>query len=62
MKDRFPMCLVSECVCRMYGMKAFTKLELVRGGYQMLIEESSRPVTAFSTALKHYLFRRLSFV
>ena len=60
-KDRFPMCLVSECVYSMYGMKVFTKLDLVRGYYQMPIEGSSRPITAFSTARSHYQFKRLSF-
>ena len=60
-KDRFPMCVVSECVYSMYGMRVFTKMDLVRGYYQMPVEESSRCVTAFSTARKHYQFRNLSF-
>ena len=45
----------------MYGMKVFTKMDLVRGYYQMPVEESSRCVTAFSTAKRHYQFRNLSF-
>ena len=60
-KDRFPMCVVSECVYSMHGMKMFTKMDLVRGYYQMPVTEDSRPVTAFSTAKKHYQFRNLSF-
>src|SRR5678815_3209439 len=60
-KDRFPMCVVSECVYSMYGMKVFTKMDLVRGYYQMPVEEDSRCVTAFSTAKRHYQFRNLSF-
>ena len=60
-KDRFPMCVVSECVYSMFGMKVFTKMDLVRGYYQMPVEEDSRCVTAFSTAKRHYQFRNLSF-
>ena len=60
-KDRFPMCLISDCVYGMHGMKLFTKMDLVRGYYQMPIEEGSRPVTAFSTARRHYQFKALSF-
>src|SRR5678815_578734 len=60
-KDRFPMCMISECVYSMYGMKVFTKMDLVRGYYQMPLEASARPVTAFSTARKHYEWKRLSF-
>ena len=60
-KDRFPMRVVSECVYSMNGKKFFTKMDLVRGYYQMPIAEDSRPITAFSTAKKHYQFRNLSF-
>ena len=60
-KDRFPMRVISECVYSMNGMKVFTKMDLVRGYYQMPIAEESRPVTAFSTTKKHYQFRNLSF-
>ena len=60
-KDRFPMRVVSECVYSMYGMKVFTKLDLVRGYYQMPVAEESRHITAFSTGKRHYQFRNLSF-
>src|SRR5215469_8948836 len=60
-KERFPMNVVSDSVYGMHGMKIFTKLDLLRGYYQMGIEEDSRPITAFSTAHKHYQFKRLSF-
>src|SRR5215469_10449189 len=60
-KARLPMNVVADSVYRMHGMKIFTKLDLLRGYYQMGIEESSRPITAFSTAHKHYQFKRLSF-
>ena len=39
----------------------FTKMDLVRGYYQMPVEDNSRCVTAFWTARKHYQFRNLSF-
>jgi len=60
-KARFPMNLVSDSVYRMHGMKVFTKLDLLRGYYQMEVEEGSRPITAFSTSHKHFQFKRLSF-
>ena len=60
-KARFPMNLVADSVYRMHGMKVFTKLDLLRGYYQMEVEEGSRPITAFSTAHKHFQFKRLSF-
>ena len=34
----------------------FTKLDLVRGYYQMLNEKSSRKYTAFNTMQHHYKF------
>ncbi|XP_064083880.1 uncharacterized protein LOC135199652 [Macrobrachium nipponense] len=39
---------------KMHGMRVFTKLDLVRGYYQMPLEEGSRPVTAFSSGSYHY--------
>ena len=38
-KDRFPMCVVSECVFSMHGMKVLTKMDLVRGYYQMQFQK-----------------------
>ena len=40
--DRFPMCVMSESVYSKHRMKIFTKLDLVRGYYQVPIEEDSR--------------------
>ena len=60
-KDRFPMRVVSECVYGVNGMKVFSKLDLVRGYYQMPVAEESRHITAFCTSQKHYQFRNLSF-
>src|SRR5215469_487985 len=60
-KARLPMNVVTDSVYSMHGKKIFTKLDLLRGYYQMPVEESSRPITAFSTAHKHYQFKRLSF-
>ena len=57
MKDRFLICVVLDCVYSMYVMRVFKKMDLVRGYYQMPVEDS-RCVTEFSTARK---FRNLSF-
>lgn len=60
-KNRFPMKLISDCVYNMKNMNWFTKLDLVKGYYQMEIEPESRKYTAFSTTSKHYQFKSLSF-
>ena len=59
--DSFPMPNLNEHVFSLHGMSYFTTLGLLRGYYQIPLEESSREVTAFSTMKMHYQFKRLSF-
>ena len=59
--DKYPLPNLLDAVYSLRGNKYFTKLDLVRGYYQMPIHENSREYTAFSTARSHWQFRRLSF-
>ena len=43
------------------NVKYFTKLDLLKGYYQVPIDKDSRPYTAFSTPHQQYQFKRLSF-
>ncbi|XP_068240909.1 uncharacterized protein [Palaemon carinicauda] len=60
-KERFPVNVVAECVYKMHGMKVFTKLDSVRGYYQMPLAEGRRPITAFLSSNCYFQFKRLSF-
>ena len=59
--DRFPMPNVVDVIAGLGGVRYFTSLDLVRGYYQMPIEEESREYTAFSTPRSHWQFKRLPF-
>ena len=60
-KEEYPMPNLNKCVYRPSKVKYFTKLDLVRGYYQVPIDKNSRKYTAFSTMQHHYEFKRLSF-
>ena len=59
--DQFPMPNLQNCLYRAHNIKYFTKLDLVRGYYQVEIDEDSRQYTAFSTTRNQYQFKRLPF-
>ena len=59
--DNFPMPNLSEAIYGAQGVRFFTKLDLIRGYYQIPLEKESRKYTAFSTAHSHFQFKRLSF-
>ena len=59
--DKFPMPHLQDAVYSLYGVKYFTTLDLVRGYYQVPMDEESREFTAFTTSRNHYQFKRLSF-
>ena len=52
---------VGDVLAGLRGVKYFTSLDLVRGYYQMPVEERSREYTAFSTPHGHWQFKRLPF-
>uniref|UniRef100_A0A6A7FN12 RNA-directed DNA polymerase n=1 Tax=Hirondellea gigas TaxID=1518452 RepID=A0A6A7FN12_9CRUS len=52
---------LTQCIYKAHNINYFTKLDLVRGYYQVPLDEDSRPYTAFSTTQNHFQFKRLSF-
>jgi hypothetical protein len=59
--DKFPVPNLSDSIFGLHGTKFFTCLDLVRGYYQLPIDDQSRQYTAFSTQRNHWQFKRLSF-
>lgn len=59
--DRFPMANITETIFGCHGAYYFTSMDLVKGYYQMQLEENSKNYTAFSTVSGQYRFNRLSF-
>ena len=59
--EKYPMPNLNNCLYKANEMKFFTKIDLVRGFYQVKLDEDSKHLTAFSTASNHYHFNRLSF-
>lgn len=59
--EKFPMPNITDSIYAGHNVQYFTKLDLVRGYYQVPIHEHSRKYTAFSTPHNHYQFKRLSF-
>jgi hypothetical protein len=59
--DKFPVPNLSDSLFGLHGTQYFTRLDLVRGYYQIPIDEQSRELTAFSTPRNHWQFKRLSF-
>ena len=59
--DRHPMPNITDSIYSLHGSKFFTTLDLVRGYYQLPVEEESRPYTAFSTSRGHWQYKRMPF-
>ena len=59
--DKFPVPNLIDSIFGLKGTKFFTSLDLIRGYYQIPIDEESRHYTAFSTTRNHWQFKRLSF-
>lgn len=59
--EKFPMPNLTDSIYSARGAKVFTKLDLVKGYYQIPLDEESREFTAFSTPHNHYQFKTLSF-
>ena len=60
-QQQFPMPNLNHCLYKASKINYFTKLDLVRGYYQIELDENSRDYTAFSTPNNHYNFKRLAF-
>ena len=52
---------LENCIYRGSKVKYFTKLDLVRGYYQVPLDDESGQYTAFSTVTDHYQFKHFSF-
>ena len=59
--EKFPMPNLNNCLYSAHNVQYFTKLDLVRGYYQVNLDEESKDLTAFSTSKNHFQFKRLSF-
>ena len=59
--QNFPMPNLTDSVYSAHNVQFFTKLDLIKGYYQVPIDEESRQYTAFSTPQHQYQFKRLSF-
>ena len=59
--DKFPVPNLSDSIFGLSGTKFFSRLDLVRGYYQVPLDEGSKQYTAFSTNRNHWQFKRLSF-
>lgn len=60
-KDKFPLPNLTDLIYSLHGVKYFSSIDLVRGYYQVLMDESSIEKTAFSTPRSHLEFTRLPF-
>jgi hypothetical protein len=58
--DKFPVLNLAHSLFGLQGTMYFSRLDLVRGYYQVPIDEQSRKYTAFSTPRNHWQFKRLS--
>ena len=59
--DKFPVPNLLDSLFGLSGTEYFTSLDLVRGYYQIPIDENSKEYTAFSSPKNHWQFKRLSF-
>lgn len=60
-RDVFPLPRCDEILEAMSGAAFFTHLDLVRGYWQIDVDEASREKTAFSTPEGHFQFKRMPF-
>ena len=59
--DKFPVPNLTDSIFGLKGTTYFTSLDLVRGYYQVPLDDASKPCTAFTSPRNHWQFKRLSF-
>jgi hypothetical protein len=59
--EKYPMPTVADSIYSVQNVQYFSKLDLVKGYYQIPLDSDSRQYTAFSTPHNHYQFKRLAF-
>lgn len=57
--DNYPLPLITEILESLDSARYFTTVDLASGFYQVLLEEESRPLTAFSANDEKFMFKRL---
>ena len=60
-QENFPMPHLADSIYSAHNIKYFTKVDLIKGYYQVPIHPDSRQYTSFSTVNEQYQFKRLSF-
>ena len=59
--DRMPMPVLDEVLANLGGATIFSSLDLLSGYWQVPLDESSKPLTAFSTHREHLQFEVMPF-
>ena len=59
--ENFPIPNLTDSIYKGNNIKYFSKMDLIKGYYQVPIDPDSRKFTAFSTPTEQYQFKRLSF-
>ena len=60
-EQNFPIPNLTDSIYSIKDIKFFTKIDLIKGYYQIPVEEESRQYTAFATHSQQYQFKRLPF-
>ena len=60
-KDAYPLPNINDCIDTLSGSKWFSTLDLASGYWQVLMDEESKPLTAFTTHKGLYEFKVLAF-
>ena len=59
--DKYPIPLISDCTAKLFGSSIFSKIDLIRGYFQVPVHPDSIPKTAITTPFGAYEFLRMSF-
>ena len=59
--DKFPLPRIEDVLDKLGRAKFFSTLDMTSSFHQIMLDEKSRPSTAFSTINGHYQFKRLPF-
>ena len=61
LREHYPMKTIEEIVPKMQNAKVFSKLDAIKGFWQMKIDEKSQKLCTFNTPFGRYSFKRLPF-
>ena len=60
-KNKYPLLHIDELFDQLQGAVVFSKLDLWRGYYQLLIKKEDVPKTAFNSRYRHFEFAVMPF-